>query len=116
MRAFVLCLILTITMTSARQTFDVLRATAAELRTLLDSGSITSVELVKTYLSQIAHHNHAGLKLNAIISIAPESFLIDQAHALDLERAKSGPRSRLHGIPILLKAEYSFRWFFLANF
>ena len=104
MRTFVLSIIiLTFTMASARQTLDVLRATAADLRALLDSGNITRVELVTTYLSQIALHNHAGMKLNAVISTAPESFLINQARELDLERAKSGPRSRLHGIPLLLK-------------
>lgn len=84
---------------------DVLRATASELRTLLDAGSITSVELVKDYLSQISLHNHAGLKLHAIISTAPEDFLVEQAHALDLERQQSGPRSRLHGIPLLIKVK-----------
>jgi hypothetical protein len=109
MRVFVLCaLFSTLMMASARQTLDVLRATAAELRTLLDAGNITSVELVKTYLSQIALHNHSGMKLNAVIATAPESFLLDQAHALDLEREKSGPRSRIHGIPILLKVKPTF--------
>jgi amidase len=95
-------------MTSARHTFDVLRATAADLRTLLDAGNITSVEIVQAYLAQIARHNHDGLKLNAVISTAPESFLLEEARALDLERQKSGPRSRLHGIPILLKVKHIF--------
>ena len=41
--------------------------------------------------------------LNAVISTAPETFLIEEAQTLDAERRKSGPRSKLHGMPILLK-------------
>jgi len=87
----------------AFEKFDVLRATASQLRGLLEEGKVTSVDIVKTYLGQIARHNHDGLKLNAVINTAPESFLLEEAQALDVERRKSGPRSRLHGIPILLK-------------
>ncbi|KAL8746460.1 MAG: hypothetical protein Q9190_001522 [Brigantiaea leucoxantha] len=43
--------------------------------------------------------------LNAVISTAPETFLIEEAQTLDAERRKSGPRSKLHGMPILLKAK-----------
>ncbi|KAH8807984.1 amidase signature domain-containing protein [Xylogone sp. PMI_703] len=82
---------------------DVLTATAADARRLLEAGEISSVELVKLYLKQIAAHNHEGMKLNAMISIAAEDGLLEEAHKLDAERLESGPRSRLHGIPIILK-------------
>lgn len=42
---------------------NVLTATASDLRKLLDAGEVTSVELVKLYLEQIAKHNHQGRKL-----------------------------------------------------
>lgn len=88
---------------STKRTFDVLTVTVHELRELLDAGTCTSVELVKAYLAQIARHDRAGMKLNAIISIAPEQQLLEEAGALDQERAKLGTRSRLHGIPIIIK-------------
>jgi amidase len=88
---------------SHKHSLDLLTATAADLRKLLEAGEITSVDLVNLYLNQITKHNHQGLALNAIISTAPLDSLLDEATALDAERAKTGPRSRLHGIPIILK-------------
>ncbi|KAF2111040.1 amidase signature domain-containing protein [Lophiotrema nucula] len=88
------------------QKLDVLRATAGEIRGLLDAGNTTSVELVKTYLAQIGIHNHAGARLNAVISTAPEELLLEQAQALDMERQQSQSRSRIHGIPILVKDQF----------
>ncbi len=82
---------------------DLLTATAGDLRRLLEVREITSVELVKLYLKQIASHNHDGMRLNAMISIAPTDTLLDEARKLDVERANTGPRSRMHGIPIILK-------------
>lgn len=86
-----------------RSGVDLLTATAGHLRELLDSGKTTSVGLVRLYLDQIAKHNHDGMKLHAINTVAPLDSLLEQATALDAERKKSGPRSPLHGIPITLK-------------
>lgn len=85
------------------QKLDVLRVTAVEIRTLLDAGNNTSVEFVKTYLAQISLHNHEGARLNAVISTAPEGLLLTQVKELDRERKTLGPRSRIHGVPILSK-------------
>lgn len=85
---------------------DVLTLTAAEASQLLATGTITSVDLVHAYLSQISQHNHAGLHLNALISLAPTSLLLSHATKLDAERASGHLRSPLHGIPILLKDTY----------
>lgn len=82
---------------------DLLTGTAGDVRRLLESGDISSVELVKLYLKQITTHNHEGMKLNAMISVAPEDLLLLEAKELDEERASTGPRSRMHGIPIILK-------------
>ncbi|PNP44102.1 hypothetical protein TGAMA5MH_04387 [Trichoderma gamsii] len=80
---------------------DVLTATAEELQQLLSSSAdITSKHLVQVYLSQIKRHNDY---LKAIISIAPESLLLERADMLDEERKNGKLRSPLHGIPILVK-------------
>jgi hypothetical protein len=86
-----------------RHTIDVLTATASDLRKLLDSGEVSSVELVGLYLGQIARHNKQGLMLNAMISTASANRVLEEARMLDSERAQKGPRSKLHGIPIILK-------------
>jgi len=86
-----------------KHNINLLTATAGDVRRLLEVGEASSVELVKLYLKQISAHNHEGLKLNAMISVAAESSLLEEASKLDAERSKSGPRSRLHGIPIILK-------------
>jgi amidase len=84
-------------------TFDVLTATAADLRNLLQLGETTSVDIVEAYLAQIEKHNKAGLGLRAIISTAPREVVRSQAEALDSERRNGKVRSALHGIPIIIK-------------
>lgn len=86
-----------------KQTLDLLTATAGDLRRLLETGEYSSVDLVGLYLEQIAKHNHEGLKLNALISTASVDQVLEEAKPLDAERARTGPRSKLHGIPIILK-------------
>ncbi|KAK6429727.1 hypothetical protein LTR95_014123 [Oleoguttula sp. CCFEE 5521] len=87
----------------ADQKLDLLTLTATEIQHLLSTGLTTSISLVKAYLAQIATHNHAGLHLNALISIAPEALLLETASRLDSERASGHLRSPLHGTPIVLK-------------
>jgi len=73
-------------------------ATADSLRKQLDAGTLTCVEIVQTYLAQIARYNP---KICAVIQTAPETVLLERARTLDRDRTSSlGP---LHGIPILLK-------------
>ncbi|KAI1150287.1 amidase signature domain-containing protein [Nemania diffusa] len=87
----------------AKGDFNILAATAGDVRRLLENKETTSVELVKLYLEQIAKHNHDGMQLNAMITTAPVNSVLKEAEALDMEREHSGPRSKLHGIPIILK-------------
>ena len=67
----------------------------------METGELTSVELVDFYLARIAAYDNAGPKLNALILVNPAAR--DEAAALDAERADSGPRGPLHGIPVVLK-------------
>lgn len=80
---------------------DLLTATAAQLEHHLDDG-LTSERLVGLYLDQIKKHNHFGMRLNALITSAPDD-IFDRARALDEERRTTGKRSSLHGIPIIVK-------------
>ena len=84
--------------------FEVMEASIAELRAALESGQVTSLELVEAYLDRIAAYDRSGPKLNTIIRIHPRARA--QAVALDRERAAGTVRGPLHGIPILLKDNY----------
>ena len=64
----------------------------------MEMGKWTAVELVHDYLEQIAKYNH---QVNAVLEVNPDAEFI--AAILDEERRLKGPRSLLHGIPILLK-------------
>ena len=64
-------------------------------------GELTARRLTELYLERIAAMNEAGPALHAVIETNPQALEI--ADALDRERAASGPRGPLHGIPVLLK-------------
>lgn len=86
--------------------FNVLTTTAEFLQHALETGSLTSVEIVTAYIAQIEAHNHQGLCLRAIVSTSPTRSL-DAARILDSERAQGNLRSPLHGIPIVLKDAFA---------
>jgi amidase len=67
----------------------------------MEAGELTAVELVDFYLARIAAYDMSGPKLNALIRVNPAARA--EAAALDAERADSGPRGSLHGIPVVLK-------------
>lgn len=82
---------------------DVLTLTAVEIQRLLAHKAINIVNLTTLYLEQIEKHNHAGLKLNAIITTAPRESILARARHLDEEREKGTVRGPFHGVPILVK-------------
>lgn len=65
------------------------------------AGRLTSEAAVRAYLERIAAIDHDGPRLRSVIEINPDAERI--ARELDAERRSTGPRSPLHGIPILLK-------------
>ncbi len=85
---------------SAATTFP-LDATIPELQRAMRTGRISSLELVDFYLARIEAYDDAGPALNALITVNPHAR--DEAAALDAERAASGPRGPLHGIPVVVK-------------
>ena len=83
--------------------FDVLTTHIADLQVVLDSGLLTSVDLVGKYLAQIEQHNTAGIAVRALISVAPRASLLKQASDLDMDRKLWGRRGPMHGIPVIVK-------------
>lgn len=80
-----------------------LALTASDAQRQIQKGTITSVDLTKACLDQVARHNHAGMHINGIISVAPREKLLTAAEELDAESRNGVLRSPLHGIPIVLK-------------
>ena len=72
-------------------------------------GTVAALEQVpirlnqRRYPAQIACHDHAGLNLNAMISIAPEDLLLSMAAELDTESEQGDSRGLLHGVPMVVK-------------
>lgn len=81
----------------------ILRFTATQHQAQLQTGTSTSVQLIETYLTHIEQQNHHGMKVNALISIAPRDIALAQAQKLDEERKNGKIRGPLHGIPIIMK-------------
>lgn len=79
---------------------DLLRATAAELQSLLASGELTSLHLVQLCHQQMIDHND---RLRAVISISPLHYTETVARKLDEERERGLLRGPLHGIPLIVK-------------
>lgn len=77
---------------------------ARELQAMMESGQLSSAELTQNLLStRIDIVN----KCNALVSEAPRASIKKQAMDLDAERAAGKTRSRLHGIPIVVKVRIS---------
>ena len=86
---------------ASAQTLTLSAATIEDLNAAFDSGTLTSERLVELYLARIEAYNQRGPALNAILWLNDDGLAT--ARALDAERAASGPRSPLHGIPVVLK-------------
>ena len=86
------------------EAFTVVDADVAALRAALDSGTVTSVELVARYLNRIAAYDRAGIRLNAVPVLDPRAF--DEAREADRRRAEGRVRGPLDGIPFTAKDSY----------
>ncbi|NEP25272.1 amidase family protein [Moorena sp. SIO3I6] len=86
------------------ETFRLREATIAEINQAFDKNALTSEQLVQLYLNRIEAYDDQGPKINGLISI--NNNALKEARALDQERQQKGPRSPLHGIPIILKDNY----------
>lgn len=87
--------------TDKKGAFKIEDASIADLQAAMQSGKTSSQALVKAYLVRIKKIDKSGPSINSIIELNPDALSI--AAALDKERKLSGPRSPLHGIPVLIK-------------
>ena len=101
--ALLLALGLTIPTLSAQKSLDLdLDAvTIADVNAAFASGTLTSERLTQMFLARIEAYDRQGPSLRAIITVNPRA--LETARAMDAERKTKGPRSPLHGIPIILK-------------
>ncbi|MGH8147823.1 MAG: amidase family protein, partial [Rhodanobacteraceae bacterium] len=76
-------------------------ATITELQQRMQSGTLTSTALAKSFLHRIDTLDQAGPRVNSVIEINPDALSI--AAQRDAAR-KSGKHGPLWGIPVLLKA------------
>lgn len=76
-----------------------------ELQAEMTAGRMTSLQLVDLYRARVAAYDHQGPSLNAIITLNPRARA--DAQALDDERKAGRVRGPLHGIPVLVKDNYS---------
>ena len=78
--------------------FRLIEATIPEMQAAMASGQLTSRELVRQYLVRLAMYED---RLNAALYV--NTHALEEADALDRERAQGNVRGPLHGIPIALK-------------
>ncbi len=84
--------------------FDVFEKSIEQLQEAMISGGVTSRQITEQYLARIAAFDQQGPSLNSIIAINERA--LDQADALDRERAETGGRGPLHGVPVVVKDNY----------
>jgi amidase len=87
------------------KTMDLDSATVADINAAFKAGTLTAEELVQLCLARIRSYDGDGPSLHAVMVLNPKA--IETARELDAERKAKGPRSALHGIPVMLKDNYN---------
>ncbi len=87
------------------QSFEVTEVSIADEQNAMTEGRVSSKGLVEAYLKRIEAFDQRGSRLNALITLNPNA--VREAEILDRERAAKGPRGPLHGIPVIVKDNYS---------
>jgi len=83
---------------------DFTSASIADLNKAFAAGSLSAETLTRLCLARIEAYDKKGPGLNAVITLNPKA--VEEAIALDAERKAKGPRSPLHGIPVVLKDNF----------
>ena len=78
--------------------FSVVEATIPQMQAAMAKGQVTSRQLVEQYLMRLGVYED---RLNAALAVNPRA--LQEADALDRERAQGKLRGPLHGIPVALK-------------
>ena len=85
--------------------YNVFEKTITQLQKDMSDGVTTSEEITRAYLQRIRDLDQDGMMLRSVLEINADALEI--AKAADRERKQKGPRSMLHGIPILVKDNIS---------
>ena len=101
---FVVALLLWNLCAASAKDIDLDAATIADLNAAFNAGTLTSEKLVQLCIARIQAYDREGPSLHAVMTLNPKA--IETARALDAERKTKGPRSPLHGIPVVLKDNY----------
>src|SRR5271163_1088627 len=75
--------------------------TLADIDAAFADGSLTSLQLTRSYLARIDLLDRHGPNLRSVIETNPRALEI--AEKLDVERKAKGARGALHGVPVLIK-------------
>ena len=90
--------------TPGKATFNCFEAGIEQLQQAMQTGELDARALVQFYLERIAQYDQQGPAINAIQTLNTNALA--DAEILDAERKRGGPRSVLHGIPVLVKDNY----------
>ncbi len=83
------------------ETFELETASISEIKSAMDAGALSSVDLVSLYLNRLAIYDQAGVTINAVPVINPA--LLAEAAAADALRAKGTVLGPFHGVALLVK-------------
>src|SRR5436190_919644 len=103
--AFMLALVVSTWPASAAKTVEFDALTIADINHAFDAGALTSEKLVQLCLARIQAYDRQGPSLRAVLTLNPKA--LETARAMDAERKAKGPRSPLHGVPVVLKDNYN---------
>lgn len=81
--------------------FELVETTIDEIHDAMESGDVTSEELVERYLERIESYDRSGPELNGIVTVNEKA--VERARELDETLATDGFVGPLHGIPVLMK-------------
>ena len=81
--------------------FELDEVSVSQLRSRLLDRSLTCEQLTQLYQGRISAIDQGGPGLHSVIEVNPDA--LSMAKSLDAELQGKGPRSPLHGIPVLLK-------------
>lgn len=88
----------------AQSTLSLDAATISDLNAAFDAGTLTAESLTRWSLARIEAFDRKGPQLRGMIAVNPKA--LETARALDVERRRSGRRSLLHGIPVVVKDNF----------
>src|SRR5258708_4529320 len=105
-RALIFAGLLSVSLQAAgNDAFSPANATIEQLRAALDSGQVSSEQLVRYYLDRIERFDKRGPRINALISLNPNA--LDEARRLDAEAGNKPRKGILYGIPFIAKDNYN---------